>query len=393
MTRSRQLARDVIADGKSALDLMRQPVLLLWAIYILATPLYIWRSGLPQPGDYLVILIAPMALSAWNGRFSGPVVRTIRALGWFTVYVIVSNVVWTLILQAYSLSLKHGFGLSPVFYIFNALVFIVVLALHQVHRRKLLHLTTTIVLASLVLQVLIASVLGGGGRRATVLFNNPNQLGYYALLCASMLVLLQRRGFANTLHVAIGTLCGTYLGLISASKAALAGIVLLGVAGLVTRLRTAMVIVVALFALLVLPSPMRDALERAMNRIATDESHGFVEERGYDRIENHPEYWLLGSGEGAYQRFKDTTTIGAHEIHSSIGTLFFCYGIVGTLMFAAFLWRVLRGSGLATWLLVTPSLAYGMTHQGLRFTMFWVLLALIVALKTERGPPKPAAAR
>jgi hypothetical protein len=216
-----------------------------------------------------------------------------------------------------------------------------------------------------------------------VLFNNPNQLGYYALLSASLLLLLQRRRYVTTLEVAIGGVAASYLALISASKAALGGIGLLVIAGVFVRLRTMIVVAIAFTLVLVVANPMQAAIDRTITRFETDSSASFAEERGYDRILKYPEYWVVGSGEGAYKRFENDTALGDHEIHSSIGTLFFSYGIVGTLLFAAFLWTVIRRTGLRTWLLIIPSLAYGMTHQGLRFTLFWVLLAIVVALRED----------
>jgi hypothetical protein len=73
--------------------------------------------------------------------------------------------------------------------------------------------------------------------------------------------------------------------------------------------------------------------------------------------------------------------IGSHELHSSMGTLFFCYGILGTILFCIFLWRTTSGSGLRAWIIVAGVFAYGMTHQGLRFRLVWVLLGMVVALR------------
>jgi O-antigen ligase len=361
---------------------MREPALFMWAMYLLLVPVYLWASGLPQPGDILIILLAPLALARWNGRLSPPIASVMRALVLFTVYVVIVNVAWSLALNQYAINLKKGFGLSPLFYIYNALVFLIVVVMYQRFGQRLLWFTGKVILYALVLQVGAAFALGGASR-ATVLFNNPNQLGYYALLSASLLLLLQRRRYVTTLEVAIGGVAASYLALISASKAALGGIGLLVIAGVFVRLRTMIVVAIAFTLVLVVANPMQAAIDRTITRFETDSSASFAEERGYDRILKYPEYWVVGSGEGAYKRFENDTALGDHEIHSSIGTLFFSYGIVGTLLFAAFLWTVIRRTGLRTWLLIIPSLAYGMTHQGLRFTLFWVLLAIVVALRED----------
>jgi hypothetical protein len=95
----------------------------------------------------------------------------------------------------------------------------------------------------------------------------------------------------------------------------------------------------------------------------------------------NPQHWFLGAGEGAYNRFKEISAIGAHELHSSLATLFFCYGIVGILLFLRFLWGTMSGAGIRAWVIVGAGLAYGMTHQGLRFRLLWVLLAMVAALR------------
>ncbi|HEY0190412.1 MAG TPA: hypothetical protein VGC42_04770, partial [Kofleriaceae bacterium] len=77
----------------------------------------------------------------------------------------------------------------------------------------------------------------------------------------------------------------------------------------------------------------------------------------------------------------ETTMIGATEIHSSLGTIFFCYGIVGVVMFAVFLFRIAERSSLRMWILLLPTLSYTVAHQGLRSTLVWILFATFVCVK------------
>jgi hypothetical protein len=128
-------------------------------------------------------------------------------------------------------------------------------------------------------------------------------------------------------------------------------------------------------------NPFSRAIEKAQSRIANDQSHGLLEERGYDRVWNNPEYWFFGAGEGDYKRFADTTVIHSHELHSSAATLFFSYGVIGVALFAVFLWLALKGLSGRMWIVVLPGFAYGMVHQGLRFTLMWVMLGFVIALR------------
>jgi len=369
--------REMVAE---ALRVAREPVLVVWSAYILLFPIYIFKSGLPQPGDLLIFALLPFAL-AHSPRLQPAARRPLRWLLIFTGYVIVINLFWSVALNKWAMNLKHGFFMSPIFYIYNALLFVTVLLLYRRFGARFLWLTVRLTLLSLFFQVVISFLYRTGSARDTLLFNSPNQLGYYALLSACILLLGQRRLGVSSLQVTVGLLMCSYLAFLSASKAALGSLGILVIAGVFNSLRSMLIAVAVFGALLVVSEPLVDAIHRTQSRIQNDENLGFFEERGYDRIVNNPEYWPFGSGEGGYDRFADTTLIGDHELHSSLGTLFFCYGLAGTLLFGAFLAAIVRGLGLRNTFLMLPALAYGMTHQGLRFTLLWVLLAMLIALK------------
>jgi hypothetical protein len=68
--------------------------------------------------------------------------------------------------------------------------------------------------------------------------------------------------------------------------------------------------------------------------------------------------------------------------------MLFCYGFVGLGLFVWFVWASLRGVGLRIWLCLAAPFAYGFTHQSLRTTLFWVLIALAMGyyhLEQERS--------
>jgi hypothetical protein len=152
--------------------------------------------------------------------------------------------------------------------------------------------------------------------------------------------------------------------------------------GMISRVRT-MLLTTAVFAGLVIASPsVVDRIDTARDRVAfANQRIGFLEERGYDRIVNHPEYWLLGAGEGYYRRYAETSAIGAHELHSSVGTLLHCYGAIGLGLFVVFVFRVFRRMDRRAILVALAPAAYGLSHQGLRVTLLWVMLALVICLK------------
>lgn len=358
----------------------RTPPMLLWSLFLIFFPFYVFPSGLPQPADWLLLILLPLMLKGWSGHLLD-MARPFQMLLLFTGYALFINMLWSFALMTFAINLKHGFLLSPTFYIYNSAMLFCILRLYQQYRIKFLHVTLGVVMVSLTIQVISALFMSGYTTRSALFFNNPNQLGYYALLCACMLLLGLHRLNLRTWHVTYGLTACCYLALISASKAALGSIALLAIPLLFSRIRTMLLAVTVLAVLVFTSNPFSEAMEKAQSRIENDRTHGLLEERGYDRILEHPEYWIFGSGEGDYYRFAETTVIRSHELHSSGATLFFCYGIVGLSLFGAFCWLALRGVGVRILFIALPAFAYGMTHQGLRFTYMWVMFGMVMATR------------
>jgi O-antigen ligase len=355
--------------------------LTLWSLVVLLLPFYFFNSGLPQPGDLLAIGLLVILVRTWNGRLPPALVQPLKRLIAFVAYVFVVNLAWSFFTLTFTTNAGEGFLLAPTLYLFNGLILFTFLLMFQRYGEFLLWLTVRLVLTSTFIQLALAFVLRRAIGRSTLMFNNPNQLGYYALLSACIILLGQKRLRLSTFQVTAGLVACSYLALLSASKAALASIAALGATLVISRLRGVVVAVLVFTALIFTDNPFSAAIEHAQERINKDQSLGFIEERGYDRIAQYPEYWFAGAGEGAYHRFRETSAIGSHELHSSMATLFFCYGIIGTLLFGAFLWSAMSGAGLRAWLVVGAALAYGMTHQGLRFRLLWLLLGMVAALR------------
>jgi hypothetical protein len=240
------------------------------------------------------------------------------------------------------------------------------------------------VLVTVITQALATLVVHRGGLRGSGFFNNPNQLGFFALVMASVLALGKRNLGFGAIKSGVGITTCFYLALVSASRAAVIGCALLFAFSLLSNPRRILVVGLIGLGLGAIGGPIFEAaFDATHQRLTTDHFSEltFFEERGYDRILNHKEYWLLGAGEGGTDRFVDTTRIGASEIHSSIGTLFFSYGVVGIALFAVFLFRVARGATFRQWIILLPALSYTIAHQGLRSTPVWILFAVFVCFK------------
>jgi hypothetical protein len=370
---------------------MRRPALVTWAIYLLLIPLYIFHSGLPQPGDLLVLLVIPLALQHWNGKLGRDMRGTVRALLWFTLWVCLVDVTWMVATGSFTVFGTDSFLLYPLYYIYNALIFVAALVLYRRHGDRFLRVTVFAITITVYAQVLSSIALGSGGARGTLFFNNPNQLGYYALLAATLIALTHRRLQLRLVTSSLTLVCCGVLAMISASRAAAGGVAVLLVFMLFSNPKILVAACLAGAAVVSGVGPVADAIEASQDRVLNRSAHSdasFFQERGYDRIWRNQQYLVLGAGEGGLSRFDDTAYVKGMEIHSSAGTILFSYGIVGALLFLVFTWRLIRGARARLVITLLPPLLYTGAHQGLRFTMLWIVLAVFVALKDDVDRPR-----
>jgi hypothetical protein len=311
---------------------------------------------------------------------------TTRALMWFTLWVCVVDYTWVFVMGSYSVFGPDSFMLFPLYYIHNALVFLVALVLYRRFGDLFLRVTVFVVMATVFVQVLWSLAFGTGGGRGAVFFNNSNQLGYYALLAATLISLTYRRVQLRLLTSSLALVCCGCLALISASRAAAGGIAVLLVFMLFSNPKILVVACLAGAAVVSGVGPFADAMEASQDRVlnrSAQSNASFFQERGYDRIWRNQQYLVLGAGEGGLSRFDDTAYVKNMEIHSSAGTILFSYGIVGSLLFLVFTWRVIRGARARLVITLLPPLLYTGAHQGLRFTTLWIVLAVFLVLKED----------
>ncbi len=357
----------------------RKPAVVLWGMFVAALPFYVGRSGLPQPGNAFLFLALPLALIGWNRRLDPNVVKTFRMLLLFTLWVTVVNYGWVLVTGKFSL---RDYAIVPLFYMFNAVAVFCAFVLHRRYGDLFLRVTLYAVMFDVAFQVVASLVYRTDLYRGELFFNNPNQLGYWSLLAACLVAILQKRIGLGLVKASAALTGCAYLAVLSASRAAVAGIIILLAFMVFTSPRVIILAVIAAVVLVGVGGPLADALEKSsigalQNR---DPNASFTEERGYQRMWDFKEYILVGAGEGDVLRFVEDPK-KANEIHSSVGTVVFSYGIVGTILFMMFFTRLFQGATNRALILLSPVMAYSVAHQGLRFTMFWVVLATFGALK------------
>jgi len=159
--------------------------LILWCLFLLLFPFYIFPSGTPQPADYLMsALIFLMLISnKTENRLDYVDYRLRPVMDKFILFLLYS----TLITSIWGLIIGNIFILiNPLFYIYNFFVFKVALKLYFCHKNYFFNITIKTIFVSVIVEVILSFILSRSHLRQIVTFNNPNQLGYYALLCSSI---------------------------------------------------------------------------------------------------------------------------------------------------------------------------------------------------------------
>lgn len=385
----------------------RRQTLLLggWAVHLILTPFYVFESGNPQPADILMAVLVVCVLSGLFMRL--PRINDLYiCIGFFLLIVVNINLFW------WTLYLDPFFLKSSLFYIYNAAIMVAVVAMYAAGDPDAVSRFTArgILLAAIVELIAAIALPDLRGSREVGTFNNPNQLGYWSLLTAACWLVVRDGRRLDWSDVALLAALG-YLTTLSLSKAAMGGFGLLvlfaaGAQGLRGRLATGAIAVMLLTLpiLIMEPKLLRDrttdffsdgtaalVVER-LDSIGKQQDDS-VAGRGYDRLWTYPGYLFFGAGEGAYERFEATGK--DMELHSTWGTVLFCYGIAGLLALFSILWTAFRYAPWRHLLYFVPVALYGLTHQGLRFSLFWIFCGLVLGVSRYRGiaraPSMPAA--
>lgn len=355
-------------------------------IYFAAASIYVFPSGLPQPGDYLI------------AAASGFLLLTSFAIG--RSYKLVVFFSFLFVLYAFAISAIWAALVSdpdmlriPAYYLFNFIVFLsVIVAASRAPERtlNLLKYATMAGIASLAAQLVIS--FDFSLRRQSLGFNNPNQLAYFALCLCGILLLLRHMGVLKFyMFAGLYATCSLALLMSFSATGMVAWLFSLGIILFSQSKRSkwtlagTAVLILASGAILYVSATQdtyfSEGLTYRISRL-DDKTQDISAQRGYDRIVEFAQYTFFGAGEAGRWRFGSS---GDKELHSTVGTLIFSYGIVGTTIFAAFLFSTVRRASLFHLSVLGMPFLYALTHQGLRATMFWIFLAaLSIAVVVSR---------
>lgn len=362
---------------------------LIWilGLYIILKPIYLFNSGAMQISDFVMVvcLIYVLGIRRFSISMRRRFYQCIMQVAFLCLYFGVVNGVW-------SLALHENLLRNTLFYLFNLAVFtLCAVLLSGADPQKVRKQLINACLISEAVSV-VGIFLGSGSGRAVGFFNNPNQLGYYSMLILTLVFLLTdgKMGWKESICTAMSIMLIVASGSKAAAVSAVVMIFLrivntkeLTPMELVRRLALLALAVGALYVLLYSESStllanksimmMRYRILGWSNESDSDLLYG----RGYARVLEMGDNILWGMGEGDYMRFQ--YMIGK-EVHSTFISLLVSYGLIGLFGFCHLLFRIVRCKG-HTWtniVILSGMLSYSMTHNGIRNTLMWIILAVML---------------
>ena len=353
---------------------------------IASFPLYLFPSGRPQVSHAFFVLFFLFFINTFRAEYRRIPPKTKAALRSLFIFVLIT---W-LVQICYTFTLlAPRMMIFPVYFTFNTTYLLCVYLFLRRYRKK----GATVVFFSIVTATLL--VFGGYlanvspvGLRQTSFFNNPNQLGYFAVIAMSIVLAYHTRATRwHTQLLAMGAvLIILYLSIISLSKAAMVA-TSVGMLLFLPSFKKSQLIVIGLIVLASFPIWSEKIMEskqfertvKRLENIGKQDDDSFLA-RGYGQFLENPAYMLVtGAGEGEYHRFST-----GNEVHSTFASVFFCYGIIGFGALMLFHYRCFRISPYLFFIIYFPSFAYGITHNGARFSYFWLLFAIYLWIAEEQ---------
>lgn len=361
-------------------------------VFILALgllPVYLFPSGGPQVVDGpLLILLAAHFLR--RSKAEPALKRNVAPFLPFIGWAIIINLIYFLLNTSDYVPLFKSAELLYTFLIFLVFSHYFNIILEE----KRINYIYIGFIFSIILIPLIPGYQGERAIRSVLSFNNPNQLGYYSLILASIAALLLK--FKEYYHLdkpiyywadVVILFFAHFLCLLSLSRGALLGLAFLDL-WLLPRMTRKILLLFAPALIMVLlvvvwrPALVEERLQGRPGREITAETaqeemekrilHQFSIMKGMD--------YLVGRGGRSLTPHEGARDI--KEVHNIFGEIFRCYGLIGLGFFIYWLLGMLWRSRVvsAGWYVWGALLIYNMTHYGLRFRSFWLLLAFLNAM-------------
>lgn len=383
------------------IDLIENNLRYLLYLGISFFPVYIFGSGSIQIAHFLLLLFSVIVLIRNNIQFD----KYFFTFLIFVIYCFLVNIFYLHKDFSTFNYIEHFVGVEDkpnikylkqlLFLTYNFILTISLLSFlnNQKKFKPILYGSATAVLLILFLYI-FNFFQKGIPYRFTGFFNNPNQLGYFSICSFSLIYLLYRSSYIKYCYMIFFTIILIFLSISSMSKAAYISLIVCAFFAIKPvnykySQIIQMIIILSLVLLILVFFPQVSESELVTRTIDIfSESDSSLSHRGYTVIfESNPLQIIFGMG------VKNVFKFHTYEIHSTFWMILTSFGLIGFLIFLILIifWvlDIKNSYGLRGVICVcVPSLLYGLTHNGVRFTMFWIMFAVTVSLSKKMIMPK-----
>lgn len=352
---------------------------------------YIGGSGKLQIGDAFFLLAFLLAILKRK-------IHICRQDYWLIAFVTAAVIIDTIYSVLYD---DNSFLIYASYLIYSTIIVLLTRSTFQCDKNNLneLEMLSIALKCAIITQIIISSLHGGRYLygRYTGTFNDPNQFGYYCLMSLFILTILDEKLGRETRLIWIA-LVG-YLIVLSKSSGMILGFsiylsLFIWNGSLVKKHKRLILMVIRvgavcaiLFAVIigvVLYGGIKDSsfkiniagFQRIMTRLAGNTSFNgiimaFLKDRAATRVLRNPIGFLYGTGEGRWTRY-----IEGNEIHSTMISLCFYYGIIPYTMFIVWIFRNIKYAESKTKIVCIAAILEAFTLANHRQPFFWMMFVL-----------------
>ena len=358
-------------------------------LYFALKPLYLGASGFLQISDIVLLLSLVYLILRVQGKigFTQEGFSVLKTFAIMLVYQAIVNVIWGFITK------DQGMNWHDLYYIFNFIAFSSCVYIGQ--RVGIEKLKRAVGIGSFI-AVLITAVgmvfFGGLGTRSTGFFNNPNQLGYFAVIMLTVIALC--KDYMRKIEIGTVLFISFWAAIASLSKAAILAyfveVIVLLLFYQNDRSAKRLIVEFALLAAVgagiyylffsdsryVLGNSTLYEMRYRILYMSEENDSNLAYGRGYARVFEMLPHIIWGTGEGAYDRF-----IARHgtEVHSTFISLLTCYGLIGLGGYLIIFKKCMgkRKIFIQNAIAMSGMFLYAITHNGIRNTLLWIIMAIL----------------
>ncbi len=351
---------------------------------------YISRSGSLQISDIILMTAAIMSILTYG-------IHIQYRDGKFAIFIFFTVIINGLYYTIYQ---DNRLILSILFMIYNG---IAVLSIFRPMLESVIFLNSVQKACKYVLISQLLFIITGIGKwvyrgtRYVGTFNDPNQYGFYILTCFFCIYIIsiiknEKLHLFWIILPAIDIIPSASTGMISTYLIFLLGYIVNLVFfenefkkkdAIVTFLLLISILMIAVFKeeiLSILERINIFGIKRIIHRFQRSSSSGglgaeFLEDRGLVRLIKMPSYFLYGSGEGAWFRFKSISNEG-YELHSTILALPYYYGIIPFVIIVKWVYSNIRNVRMSVLFVYVALFLEALTLINHRQPIFWFLIVL-----------------